>query len=170
MTLHHDTLPPVTRMLKAVSAWLDKAQEHATAKKFDVNTLFVSRLAPDQYPLGRQIQAACDAGKFLAARLAAKEAPKHPDTETTLEEFKARIASCVQFVESISEADVKGAESRVVPLGFMPGKGLKGADYAFEMALPNFYFHATHTYAILRHNGVPLGKMDYIGSLSLVDV
>jgi hypothetical protein len=170
MSLYNQIIPPVTQTLKNLGAWLEKAEAHAKTKGFDPAILLAARLAPDQYPLGRQIQAACDAGKFLAARLAAKDPPKHPDTEVTFEDFKARVASAMAFVTSITEADFAGAETRVVPLAFMPGKGMHGATYASEMALPNFFFHATHAYAILRHNGVPLGKQDYIGSLTLIDV
>jgi hypothetical protein len=170
MTLYSQTVPQMSKMLSNLERWLDKAEAHATAKKFEVDTLLQARLAPDQYSLVRQVQSACDNVKFLAARLAAKEAPKHPDTETTMAELRARIATVKSYVAGFSEADFKGAETRLVPLSFMPGKGVTGDDYAAEMALPNFYFHLVHCYAILRHNGVDLGKMDYIGSMNLKDV
>jgi uncharacterized protein len=170
MSLHAQTIPQLAKMLQNLDRWLDKAEAYAKTKKFEPDTLLAARLAPDQYPLVRQVQSACDTAKFLGARLSGKEAPKHPDTEQTMAELHARIASARAFVESVSEADLKGAETRVVVLPFMPGKGLLGADYANEMALPNFYFHVTTAYAILRHNGVDVGKMDYIGSLNMRDV
>jgi hypothetical protein len=127
-------------------------------------------LAPDQYPLTRQIQAACDAAKFVGARLGAKEAPKNPDTETTLAELRTRIAGTVSFLDGITEKDFAGAETRMCPLPWMPGKGLTGADYMNELGMPNFYFHVTTAYSIMRHNGVELGKTDFIGSLNVKDV
>ena len=170
MNLHRHVIPPTVQMLKNLDAWLGKAEAHAKAKSFEVDTLLQARLAPDQYPLVRQIQAACDSAKFLAARLTGKEAPKHPDTETTFEQIHARVKSVLGFLESFREADFEGADARVVPLPFAEGKGMLGADYLGQMQLPNFYFHAVHAYAILRHNGVDLGKRDYIGMLSMRDL
>jgi hypothetical protein len=158
-----------SKMVKQIDAWLEKAAAHAKAKSFDPVVLLQARLAPDQYPLVRQVQAACDAAKFGVARLTGKEAPKHPDTETTLDELRARTQSCAAYLDSVKEADLAGAEKRHVTLPWLEGKYLEGADYLTEMALPNFYFHASHTYAILRHNGVELGKRDYIGSLTTHD-
>jgi hypothetical protein len=166
----HPLIIEMAKMLENLDRWLDKGAEHATAKKFDVDSLLISRLAPDQFPLSRQIQSACDAAKFAAARAAGKEAPKHPDTEATVKELKERIAAVVAYLRSFSEADFEGAEDRPVPLGFMPGKGMKGGIYVREMALPNFFFHVTTAYAILRHNGVDLGKRDYLGPIDLIDV
>jgi hypothetical protein len=169
MSLYASFVPELTKMLQNLDAWLGKAVDHAKAKPFDPAVLLVARLAPDQYTLTRQIQAACDAAKFAGARLAGKEAPKHADGDQSLDELRARIASVVEFLKSLDASAFEGAETRVIPLPFMPGKGLTGHDYLVEMALPNFYFHLTTAYAILRHNGVPLGKMDFIGSLSLRD-
>jgi hypothetical protein len=166
----HPLIIEMAKMLENLDRWLDKGAEHATAKKFDVDSLLISRLAPDQFPLSRQIQSACDAAKFAAARAAGKEAPKHPDTEATVKELKDRIAAVVAYLRSFSEKDFEGAEERAVPLGFMPGKGMKGGIYVREMALPNFFFHVTTAYAILRHNGVDLGKRDYLGPIDLIDV
>ena len=104
-----------------------------------------------------------------AARLAGKEAPKHPDTETTMEELHVRVKSVVTYLETLKLEDFQGAETRTITLPFMPGKACKGADYLVEMAMPNFYFHVTTAYSILRHNGVDVGKMDFIGSLNLQD-
>lgn len=165
MPLYEATVPQLSKMLKNLDRWLDKAVEHAKAKNFDPNTLLTARLAPDQYPLVKQIQAACDSAKSAGAHLAGKEPPKHPDTEQTLEEVKARIQTCLNFLETIKESDFVGAETRRVVLPFLPGKYVLGADYLNEMALPNFYFHITTAYAILRHNGVNVGKLDFIGGL-----
>ncbi len=159
-----------TKMLENLDRWLDKAEAHAAKKSFDVNVLAAARLAPDQYPLSRQVQAACDAAKFAAARLSGQEPPKHPDTETTFPELKARVASVLGYLKTFTPASFEGASSRVVPLSFLPGKGLAGEDYLNELSAPNFYFHVTTAYAILRHNGVDVGKSDYMGSLNLRDL
>jgi len=163
--LYDATIPQLSKMLRNLDRWLEKAVEHAKTKNFEPNTLLNARLAPDQYPLVKQIQAACDSAKSAAAHLAGKELPKHPDTEQTLDEIRARIQTCLQFLETIKESDFAGAESRRISLPFLPGKVILGSDYLNEMALPNFYFHITTAYAILRHNGVNVGKIDFIGSL-----
>jgi hypothetical protein len=166
----YSCVPQFTKMLDNLDKWLTKAEEHAKAKSFDPNVLCVARLAPDQYTLTRQVQAACDAAKFAAARTSGKTPPAHPDTETTIEQLHARVRSVVEYLRTFEAKDFEGAEARLVALSFMPGKGMKSEDYITEMALPNFYFHVTTTYAILRHNGVPVGKMDYIGSVTLQDM
>ena len=155
------------KMLKNLELWLDKAAAHASAKKFEVDVLAGSRLAPDAYDLARQIQAACDQVKYTAAYLGGKQAPSHPDTEKTIAELRQRIGKCLAFVESVSEKDYAGAEERKVSPAWLGGKWLRSEDYLVELAIPNFFFHVTMAYAILRHNGVDLGKMDYIGSLSI---
>jgi len=170
MSLYDASVPQFKQMLTNLDGWLGTAVEHAKKKNFDPNVLATARLAPDQYPLIRQVQSACDSAKFAAARLTGKEAPKHPDTETTIDELRARVKACIAFLDTVSADDFKGADTREVTLSFMPGKGIFGKDYLNQMALPNFYFHATHTYAILRHNGVDLGKMQYIGNMNLHDV
>jgi hypothetical protein len=169
MSLYESSVPQFMKMLSNLDKWLDKATLHAKSKNFDPNLLLQSRLAPDQYPLVRQIQAACDVAKFTVARLIAKEPPKHPDTETTLDEIKARIRACIGYLETATASQFAGAETRAVELSFAPGKVIAGADYLVEMALPNFYFHLVTAYAILRHNGVDVGKMDFIGSTKLRD-
>ncbi|MGH7298348.1 MAG: DUF1993 domain-containing protein [Polyangiaceae bacterium] len=161
------TLVQMKKMLANLDAWLAKAAAHAKARSFDVNVLVQARLAPDQYPLVQQVQSACDTAKFAAARLSGKEAPKHPDTETSFEELHARIQAATAYLGTFTAKDFEGAESRSIALPFLEGKTLTGADYLTEMATPNFYFHVTHAYAILRHGGVPVGKIDYIGSLQL---
>jgi len=169
MSLYEVAVVQSKKMLGNLDKWLDAGVAYAQKKSFDPGVLLVARLAPDQYALTRQVQAACDAAKFLAARLTGKEAPKHPDTEQTVDELRARIKSCAEYLDTIKEADLAGAETRHVTLPWLEGKYLLGSDYLVEMALPNFYFHVAHTYAILRHNGVDLGKRDYIGSMTTHD-
>ena len=166
MPLYSTSVPQFSKMLKNLDAWLEKAIENAKERSFDPEVLVGARLAPDQYPLSRQVQSACDSAKLACARLAGKEAPKHPDTETTLAELRQRIQSVVAYLATIGPADVDGQERRPVHLPFLEGKVIDGEDYLSEFALPNFYFHIAHAYGILRHNGVKLGKMDYIGGLN----
>lgn len=166
----YDAISEMKKMLKNLDRWLEKGAEHAKAKSFDPKVLFEARLAPNQYPLSRQVQSACDSAKFAAARLAGKEAPKHPDTEATYEELRARITAVTSYLETFVEKDFEKADERTVPLTFMEGKGLTGRNYLNEMVQPNFFFHLTHAYAILRHNGVDLGKSDFIGSLDIKDL
>ncbi len=158
-------IPQMKKMLVNLDAWIEKGVDHAKKKAFEPGVLVTTRLAPDMYPLVRQVQSACDAAKFAAARLAGKEAPKHEDKETTIEELRARIKTVIAYLGGFTAADFKDAEARRIELPFMPGVPLTGEQYLFEMAQPNFYFHVTTAYAILRHSGVDVGKMDYIGSL-----
>ncbi|HEU4407347.1 MAG TPA: DUF1993 domain-containing protein [Polyangiaceae bacterium] len=167
MTLYDLSVPQFTKMLGNLERWLEAAGEFAQKKKFEPSVLLQARLAPDQFPLVRQVQSVCDAAKFGSARLTGKDPPKHPDVEQSLEELRQRARACVTFLESLRPADFEGAEARKVVLPFMPDKFLYGKDYLVEFVLPNFYFHATTAYAILRHNGLDLGKMDFLGSLKL---
>jgi hypothetical protein len=168
--MHASQISQFAKMLENLSRWLESGAAYARARSFDPAVLLAARLAPDQYPLTRQVQAACDAAKTAAARLAGREPPKHPDDEVTYEQVQARIAKVLAYLKEFSDADFEGASARVVPLPFMPGKGMKGDDYLRELALPNFYFHVTTAYSILRHNGVDLGKANFIGSMNLCDV
>lgn len=154
------------KLLHNLDGWLDKAVSTATAKKFDPNVLLQSRLAPDMFPLIRQVQTACDNAKFAAARAAGKEAPKHPDEEKTIEEVRARIATTISYLETFTKSDFEAIGTRTVALPFWEGKSMHAFDYVIEFALPNFFFHLTTAYAILRHNGIEVGKRDYIGSLN----
>ena len=170
MSLYAETVTQMSKMLTNLDRWIDLGVEHATSKKFDPSVLLNARLAPDQYNFIKQVQAACDSAKFAAARLTGKTAPAHPDTEQTLEEVRARIQSVVAYLATFTEADFASGEARMVALSFMPGKGMLGSDYLHEMAAPNFYFHIAMAYAILRHHGVPLGKMNYMGGMKLQDI
>lgn len=169
MSLYEASIPQFKKMLTNLTHWLDKAAAHAEKKPFELGVLLTARLAPDQYHLIRQIQAGCDAAKFGAARLTGKEPPKHPDTEQTFDEIKARVASVLSYLATFKPEDFAGAETRPVRLAFLEGKVIYGRDYLNEMTLPNFYFHMTTAYSILRHNGVEVGKQDFIGSLTLHD-
>ncbi len=165
MNLYDATIPVFTKLLSNVEKWIDKAAAHADAKKFDVDVLASARLAPDQYAFVRQIQAACDQAKYTAAKLTGKEPPSHPDTEKTMAEIRQRIRTVVAYLGSFKREEFQGAEERSVTYSWMGGKSLRGGDYLDHFALPNFHFHLTTAYGILRHNGVVLGKMDYIVDL-----
>lgn len=155
--------------LGQLERWLDKAAAFATAKKFDPDTLLGARLAPDQFALVRQIGSACDTAKNSVARLTGRTAPAHADDQKTFVECKARIAEVVAFIRSVSAADyAKAAEAKIM-FPWMPGKYLTGPDYLVQFAIPNFHFHLSHAYAILRHNGVELGKGDFLGNLTWHD-
>jgi hypothetical protein len=170
MSLYAETVPALVRMLTNLEAWIDTALEHAKKKGYDPQVLLGQRLAPDQFPLVKQIQTACDHAKFAVSRVSGKETPSHPDTEQTWDEIRARIHRVREYVQSFQESDFAGAETRVVPLRLAPGKGMLAPDYVREMAMPNFWFHVTTAYAILRHNGVELGKRDYVGRVTLRDL
>ena len=170
MSLHDASVSQMSKMLRNLEGWLDKAEAHAKAKGFEVDVLANARLAPDQYALVRQIQAACDNAKFTAARLAGVTPPANPDTETTIAELRARIRSTLGFLETVNAEQLADAAEREITLPFLPGKGIKGAHYLVDMALPNFYFHITTAYAILRHNGVNVGKLDFIGHIRVYDL
>ena len=167
MNLFDLTVPQCIKVLRNIDNWLATAIKHAEAKKFDVNTLVHARLAPDQFAFVRQVQTSCDNAKFIAGRLTGKEWPAHPDTETTVEQLRARVASVIAYLETFKPEDFAGAEERKISLPWMEGKWMRGDEYAAQFALANFYFHVTTTYAILRHNGVELGKRDYIGGIPL---
>ena len=154
-------------LLSNLDQWLGAAAEHAKSTKFEPDTLVQARVAVDQFPLVKQVQSACDAAKFAAARLSGKEAPAHADDEKTFEEVRARIAKVTAYLDTFTEKDFDGAETRKVALPFLPGgnKAALGADYLAVFAQPNFFFHLVHAYAILRHNGVALGKMAYLGGM-----
>jgi hypothetical protein len=169
MSLYEASVPQLKKMLENVDRWLDKALAHAKAKSFEPDVYVNLRLAPDQYPFVKQIQACCDGAKFCAARLAAKDPPKHPDTEQTFEELRSRVRSVIHYLGTFKESDFAGVEDRVIALPFMENKVMSAGPYLDQLSLPNFYFHVVTVYAILRHNGVDLGKMDYIGSLDVRD-
>lgn len=167
MLLYQLSVVQMSKMLRTLDACLDKAAAFAEAKGSKPDDLVGFRLTFDMKPLAFQIQSACDSAKFAAARLADVEPPSHPDTETTLAQLKARIASTLEFVATIQEKQFEGAEQREIKLSFLPGQAIYGNDYITEMVLPNFYFHVTMAYALLRQCGVSIGKMDFLGGLTL---
>lgn len=169
VSIYELTVPYFDKYLQNLERWIDKTIELATAKKFDANSLLTARLAPDQIPLSGQVMIVCDNAKFTCARAAGKQAPSHPDTEKTWEELRTRIRSVREYVNSFKPEDFDGIESRTVTLPWMPGKVLDAKDYVLQFALPNFGFHLVTTYQMLRHNGVDLGKADFIGNLPLRD-
>ncbi len=154
------------KQLGQIDGWLDAATQHAEAKKFAPDLFVDFRLAPDQFAFARQVQLTCDTAKLAAARLTGKEAPPHPDTERTLDELRARVRSVVGWLEGLGAKDFEAAATRSITQPRWEGKTMTGHDYFLEHAVPNFYFHLAHTYAILRHNGVPVGKRDYLGALT----
>lgn len=157
-----------TQSLENLLTCLDKAEQHASFKKFDVDVLASSRLAPEMQPLAYQIQSACDYVKAAAAWLSGQEPPRHEDNEETIDELRARLRKTVAFVKSVGETQYAGASERKVKLSWMPGKAIGGRDYLLQVAIPNIYFHIMIAYAILRHNGVDVGKMDYLGPMNFV--
>ena len=166
MDIYGSTVPVYIKSLQNIERWLDKAVTHAEARKFDPEVFLQARLAPDQFNLLRQITVACDTAKWAAAKLAGKEGPVHPDTETTLSEVRARLKTVIDYLKTFEAKDFVGAEERLCQHAWMGDRRMRGADYVNDYALPNFFFHVTSAYQILRHSGVELGKRDYLGRLT----
>jgi uncharacterized protein len=166
ISMHSASVPIFVRMLGSMLSWLDKAEAHAAAKKFETSVLLGARLVPDMLPLTEQIQIASDAAKFGVARLAGVEAPKFEDNEATFDELRARIRKTIDYVQSVPAAQIDGTEDKDITVPRRDGPVIvKGEPYLKHFVLPNFFFHVTTTYALLRHNGVDLGKSDYLGPL-----
>ncbi len=165
LSMYQASVPAFLQMLASLSAILDKAVANATARKIEPAVFLNARLSPDMLSFTKQIQIASDFAKNTSARLAGVEIPKFADTETSFEELKARVAKTLEFVKSIKPAQIDGSEEKEITFS-VGGKPMtfKGQAYLVGFALPNFYFHLTTAYAILRHNGVELGKRDFIGS------
>lgn len=162
--LHAVSVPVFARMLRQVSSLLDKAVADAEARKFEPAVLLQSRLYPDMFSVLRQVQLACDFAKGASARLAGVPVPAFPDEETTVDELKARIDKVLAFIEGVSREEVDAGFERMITIKLRDRSvDMKGIDYLNNMAMPNFYFHVTTVYAILRHNGVPIGKRDFVG-------
>jgi hypothetical protein len=161
ISMHSASVPIFEKMLQ----WLDAAEAHAVAKKFDPAVLLASRLAPDMLPFTKQIQIACDAAKFCVARLSGTTSPKFEDNETTIAELKLRIAKTIDYVRSVPADQIDGSEAREVEVPMRGAAALKfnGEHYLKHFVLPNFFFHLTIAYGLLRHNGVALGKSDFLG-------
>lgn len=163
--LYEITIPQFIKGLQNLSKIVEKGAHYAETKKAEPDVLPNSRLAIDQFNLIRQIQISCDTAKLCAARLSGKEAPKHDDSEKTMGDMKARVESTISFLKSVWAKDLSGSESKKITTPRWEEKWLTGTDYVLHHALPNFYFHMTTAYAILRHNGVEVGKKDYLGEL-----
>ncbi len=163
----HAALTQFSKMLKNLDEWLGKAEAHAKDKGFSPDVLVEARLYPDQYALVKQVQSACDAAKFALVYLSGKQAPVFPDTEKTMTELRERTVKCRELLDGASESDLEGFAERKVSPPWLGGKWLRGDHYLQQVAVPNFLFHVVTAYSILRHNGVPLGKAEFIGSLPM---
>ena len=164
ITMYGATVPAFVQMLDSLAAILAKADAYAAERKIDPAVLLGWRLAPDMFALARQVQIATDHAKGCCARLAGVEVPKYPDDETTFADLRARIARTIELVQSFEPGDIDGSEERelMITAGSRELR-FKGQQYLVNFALPNFYFHVTTAYAILRHCGLPIGKRDYMG-------
>ena len=165
ISMYQASVPRFANILGNLSAILDKAQAHADAKKIDGTVLTGSRLFPDMFPMNRQVQIACDTAEGVVARLAGVAIPSHDDSEKTFAELKARIAGAIAFVQAMTPAQIDGTEDKAI----VTKRGDKethytGMQFLLGHAVPNFYFHVSATYNILRHNGVEIGKRDYLGA------
>jgi hypothetical protein len=162
--MYSASVPIFLRQLRGMQGWLDKAQAHAQSRKFDPNNYLQFRLAPDMLPFVSQIRIASDAAKGCAARLAGIAVPKFEDNEVTLDDVRGRIRKTIDFIESVPASAIDGSEERAIELPNPTGepRRFKGEFYLKHWALPNFFFHCVTAYALLRHNGVDLGKADYL--------
>ncbi|SDI06376.1 DUF1993 domain-containing protein [Propionivibrio dicarboxylicus] len=166
LSMYDASIPVLKRWLQNLAAILKKAEEHAAQRKIEPTVLINARLFPDMFPLSRQVQIATDQAKGCAARLAGIEIPKFEDTEASFDELQARIAKTIGFLDGIQAAQIDGSETRTIVLDLHGGakKEFLGKDYLLTWVFPNFYFHVTTAYAILRHNGIDVGKKDYLGA------
>jgi hypothetical protein len=164
ISMYSASVPVFKNMLGNLGHFIDKAQARAEAKKYDPQALVDYRLAPDMLPFRRQVQIACDAAKNGLARLSGTEAPKFEDTETTFADLKERIRKTIDYLDSVPRDKIDGCEDKDItfPVGRDATRTMKGEAYLLNWALPNHFFHVTTAYAILRHNGVELGKSDYL--------
>jgi hypothetical protein len=169
--MYHLVLRQFSFTLRNLDAIMAKAQQFATARKFDVNNFFSARLFPDMLPFAQQIRIACDQAKNAAALLAGKTPPKHEDNETTFEELRGRVAKCQAYLDSVVPSDYAAVTAdTLIPLPNHKGKGMRAEDYLLSRQLPNFYFHVTTAYDLLRQGGVEIGKADFLGPINLRDL
>ncbi|NRR28814.1 DUF1993 domain-containing protein [Oxalobacteraceae bacterium] len=165
LSIYSASIPVFKQILNSLIVILDKAEAHATEKKIDPNALLQFRLFPDMFPFTRQIQIAADFAKGCAARLAGQDVPAYEDTEQSFAELKARLVTTLAFIDSIPQAAFEGSETRAITTGSgEKTKHFTGQTYLFHYALPHFFFHATTAYNLLRHNGVDIGKKNFIGT------
>lgn len=156
------------KLLGSLDTCLEKATVDARARKYEVDLLLQCRLAPDMFPLVRQIQAVCDQAKYAVGRTTGRDIPSHPDTEKTVAELRERIKLVQAYLDEFTAADFDGIAERTVTTPRWEGKKMTAPNYFVEHSQPNFYFHLSMAYAILRHNGVPVGKRDYLGTLTYI--
>jgi hypothetical protein len=164
--MYYETFNQMKKQLGQLDKWLETAAAYAETKKFDSKNFLGLRLSVDQFPFSRQVQVACDTAKLGASRLTGKDAPNNPDTEETLEQLRARVQSTVAYLNGFTAKDFESTATRSITQPRWEGKTMTGADFFLEHALPNFYFHLTTAYALLRHAGVPIGKRDFLGTLT----
>jgi uncharacterized protein len=164
--MYTETFAQFKKQLGQLDKWLVAAADHAKAKNFDPDVFPTLRLAPDQFPLARQVQIACDTVKLGLSYLTGKSVPSQEDTEKTIAELQARVQSVIALLDGVTAKDFEGTATRVVSQPRWKGEWMTGADYFIEHVVPNFFFHLTTSYAILRHNGVAVGKRDYLGKQS----
>mgnify|MGYP003475808344 CR=1 FL=1 len=169
ISMYNVTVPEFKRSLLALRAILEKAEAFVAEKKIEDSVLLQARLAPDQFPLVKQVQVACDNAKGTAGRLAGVELPKMEDNETTLKALEERIDKTIEFLDTLTMEQFEGSEEREIPIYFFPGKALSGLEYVNTLGLANFYFHVTTAYSILRHNGLNIGKTDFMGAVEFHD-
>lgn len=165
LSMYESSVPTLKHMLNSLSAILKKGAEHATSRKIDPCVFVTARLYPDMFPLVKQVQIATDMAKGCAARLAGVDIPKYEDNETSFEDLQARIARTIDFLDSFKASQIDGSEGRDIEVQVRDRKlEFKGKDFLFNWVQPNFYFHVTTAYNILRHNGVDIGKKDFLGA------
>ena len=162
--MYTEMFAQMKKQLGQLDKWLGSAGEYAKSKSFDPNVFVGLRLAPDQFPLARQVQICCDSVKLAATYLTGKPVEPQPDTEQTLDELRARVQSVITLLDGFAAQDFAGAATKVVSQPRWKGEWMTGQDYFLQHAVPNFYFHLTTAYAILRHNGVNIGKRDFLGA------
>jgi hypothetical protein len=168
--MYFEMIQQFNRMLGNLEVFLAKTIHHAERRSFDVNNFLGMRLTPDMFPLIRQIQIATDTAKAAAAGLTGKEMPKYEDNETTLTQLQERLHSTRAYLDSCKATDFAGAETRKIKLPNVPGKAMGAPEYMLQRAIPNFYFHVTTAYGLLRQGGVDLGKKDFLGELPVIDL
>ncbi len=164
--MYFQIIAQMKKQLAQLDKWLEATIANAELRKFDPNVLLTARLSPDQFAFARQVQITCDTAKLGASRVTGKDAPSHADTEATIAELRARVQSVISYLDGFAEKDFESVATRVVTQPRWEGKTMTGHDYFLEHVVPNFYFHLTTAYALLRHNGVPVGKRDFLGALT----
>ena len=169
--MYHKAIQQFARTLRNLDAILDKTEAYAKTRGFDVNNFLTARLAPDMLPFVRQIRIACDHAKSAAQALSGKELPKHEDNEATFAELRGRIAKCLAVLDGLTPADFAATKpDQVVKMPNRPGKAMRADEYLWHRQIPNFYFHVTTAYALLRAGGVEIGKADFLGPLDIIDM